>query len=129
MEKEAIRCLFVEDDEADRLMFKRVFSCLTFDCVADYANSLESARRHLLDYDYTLLILDNSLQDGKGADFVMELARSRRLAKVPILIVSDWPTPFIYAKAKSCNVLEVMTKRQFNADTLSEYLQGDLSSR
>ncbi len=117
------KCLIIEDDEADRLMFKRVFSRLHSGYIADYAESLAAARRYLMDQTYTLIITDNSLRDGNAADFVMELSASKRLARIPILIVSDWPTPFMRAKAGTANVLAVMSKGQFDSEVLGRYLR------
>lgn len=122
------RCLIVEDDAADRLMFERVFSRSKFPCRADFAETLALARRYLMGGSYSLIILDNTLRDGNGADFVAELAASERLASVPVAIVSDWPSPFMFAKARARNVAAVMTKSEFSAERL-EHLLAAAASR
>ncbi|KGM49075.1 response regulator [Pseudooceanicola atlanticus] len=117
-----IRCLVVEDSEVDRLRFSRIFSHAKPACSVDFAPSLSSARTKLMDEDYQMIFLDNSLRDGLGADFAMELAGSRRMGAIPIVMVSDWPSPFMYAKARSANVKEVLTKDQFNSNVLQGLL-------
>lgn len=124
----AARCLIVEDDAADRLMFERMLSRSKVPCRADFAETLAVARQTLMDESYSLIILDNSLRDGNGADFVAELAASKRLASVPVAIVSDWPTPFMFAKARARNVLAVMTKSEFSSERL-EHLLATAASR
>ena len=113
------RCLVVEDEERDRLMFARIFGRAGLSGAVEFAQSLAEARALLADRRYGLIVLDNTLPDGKGADFVVELGRTKRMASVPVVIVSDWPSPFMYAKARSANVLDVLTKCQFNGDRLA----------
>ncbi|KUP91944.1 response regulator [Tritonibacter horizontis] len=119
-----IKCLVVEDEEADRLMFKRVFRQFNRAGSVEFATSLANARNSLAVRKYDIIVLDNSLEDGKGADFILELSKNEELSPIPVVIVSDWPSPFMYAKAKSGNVLDVLTKDQFDVETLRRVMKA-----
>ena len=114
----------VEDEEADRLMFKRVFRQFNRAGSVEFATSLANARNSLAVRKYDIIVLDNSLEDGKGADFILELSKNEELSSIPVVIVSDWPSPFMYAKAKSGNVLDVLTKDQFDVETLRRVMKA-----
>ena len=100
-------CLIVDDQEFDRTMMRRVFASECPDVPLVVARSLGEARQRLADREIAMIFLDNVLPDGMGIDFVQEMTRSDSLKKVPVVIVSDFPTPFMHAKAKAANVVEV----------------------
>jgi len=77
------------------------------------ARDLTEARKRLRERDISIIFLDNALPDGMGVDFVMEMANDKDFQGVPVVIVSDFPSPFMYAKAKAANVCEVWSKREF----------------
>ncbi|AZV80374.1 response regulator [Parasedimentitalea marina] len=84
--------------------------------------TLQAARESLMDGPVSLIILDNSLPDGKGADFALELVRYPRLAKIPVIIASDWPSPFMWDKASTAGVRCVVTKSEFSSELVCKVL-------
>lgn len=106
-------CLIVDDVEFDRRMMRRVFSKHCPDMPLIVARNLTEARQKLKERTVSIVFLDNALPDGMGVDFVAELSHDKDLSRVPVVIVSDFPSPFMYAKAQAANVREVWSKREF----------------
>ncbi len=113
MTKTEHHCLIVDDLEFDRRMMRRVFAKHCPDIPMVVARDLGEARQRLKERQISIIFLDNALPDGMGVDFVTELADHEDLKGVPVVIVSDFPSPFMYAKAKAANVCEVWSKRDF----------------
>ena len=108
-------CLIVEDSEFDREKLTRVINKNLGKMKVEVADTLHSARQALLRADVSLILLDNNLPDGLGANFALELSRDPRLADIPIILVSDWPSPFMWEKAASAGVVYVLNKGEFDA--------------
>lgn len=106
-------CLIVDDAEFDRRMMRRVIRKSCPDMPMIVARNLDEARRRLREREVSILFLDNALPDGRGVDFVSELSADRDLKRIPVVIVSDFPSPFMYAKARAANVCAVWSKREF----------------
>lgn len=113
-------CLIVEDAEVDRRMMRRVVARQYPRLPIVFAHSLSEARAALTDKSVSIIFLDNALPDGRGVDFVSELSDDRRLRRLPVVIVSDWPTPFMYAKAQAANVCGVWSKSDFRASRIRD---------
>lgn len=77
------------------------------------AGTLASARAALASGEVELILLDNNLPDGVGANFALELASDPRHRRTPVIMVSDWPTPFMWEKAASAGVIYVVNKAEF----------------
>ncbi|WP_083099747.1 response regulator [Pseudophaeobacter leonis] len=118
------KCLIVEDDEFDRLMMFRTAKTAINNFVITAVTSLEAARQVLMAGPASLILLDNSLPDGKGSDFALGLAQSPSLAETPIIIVSDWPSPFMWDKASAAGVRRVVTKSDLNPNLICEILRA-----
>lgn len=114
MTSPVLHCLIVEDSNIDQRIMTRVLSRFGRRVAFDFAATIQEARRRLDDVDYSFIFLDNSLPDGRGADFVKELSQNARWGRIPVVMVTDWPSPFMFAKAQSPNVVDVWTKDQFN---------------
>ncbi len=106
-------CLIVDDVEFDRRMMRRVFAKHCPDMPLMVARNLTEARKRMKEQNVSILFLDNALPDGMGVDFVAELSDDKDLRGIPVIIVSDFPSPFMYAKARAANVREVWSKREF----------------
>ena len=106
-------CLIVDDQEFDRRMMRRVLAKHCPEVPLMVARDLKEARERLRDNRVSIVFLDNALPDGMGVDFVREMANDESLKRVPVVIVSDFPSPFMYAKAQAANVREVWSKREF----------------
>ncbi|WP_425070859.1 response regulator [Sagittula sp. S175] len=116
-------CLIVDDQEFDRRMMRRVLAKEFPNIPLLVAKDLKEARARLNDRNVTMVFLDNALPDGMGVDFVRELAASEQFRRVPVVIVSDFPTPFMYAKAQAANVREVWSKRDFLGPSVRRVMQ------
>lgn len=111
------KCLVIEDSEIDRLNALRLLGPRGLRVNPIVASSLEQARKTLSEHIVGLILLDNQLPDGYGSDFAVELSCHRIWKDIPVVIVSDWPSPFMFAKAKHANVCEICTKDEFNLKT------------
>ena len=116
-------CLIVDDSVFDQEMMRRVVTKAISNVVLRAVSTLEGARKALMEGPVSLILLDNSLPDGKGADFAVELAQYPRMAKIPIIIASDWPSPFMWDKASSAGVKCVVTKSDFNPELVRKVLK------
>lgn len=117
------RCLIIEDSEFDSQKMARVIDRNMNNMDVAIATTLSSAREALDKRDFSLILLDNNLPDGLGADFVQELAMTKRLSNIPVIMVSDWPSPFMWEKAASAGVHYVLNKKEFDAHYILSALQ------
>ena len=108
-------CLIVEDSEFDREKLRRILARAYGGMRVEFAPSIEAARRALESGDKALILLDNNLPDGLGANCALEQACDDRHADTPIIMVSDWPSPFMWEKAASAGVLYVVNNSEFDA--------------
>lgn len=107
-------CLIIEDSEFDSTRMERIVNKSLGSIPIEVAKTLDAARTRLLEGQMDLILLDNNLPDGLGANFVLELAQDSELAKIPVIMVSDWPSPFMWDKAASAGVLYVVNKMEFD---------------
>ncbi|MEQ6203148.1 response regulator [Sulfitobacter sp. HNIBRBA2951] len=117
-------CLIVEDSEFDQAMMTRVVGRSHGKMHVEVASTLESARAALDAGQVSLILLDNNLPDGIGANFALELASDPKHAATPVIMVSDWPTPFMWEKAASAGVLYVVNKAEFGVRYVEQALRG-----
>ena len=108
-------CLIVEDSDFDREKMTRVLNRTMGKINVEVATTLRSARLALSNAEVSLILLDNNLPDGLGANFALELSLDARLSIIPVILVSDWPSPFMWEKAASAGVLYVLNKGEFDA--------------
>ena len=106
-------CLIIEDSQFDQQMMRRVVARAPGHMRVEVVADLKSARAVLAGGEIALILLDNNLPDGIGANFAMELAADPLHAHTPVIMVSDWPTPFMWEKAASAGVLYVVNKAEF----------------
>ena len=117
-------CLIVEDSEFDRERLIRIIGKSHRNMQVEVAATLRSARTALSLNPVALILLDNNLPDGLGANFALELAEDPDFAQIPVIIVSDWPSPFMWEKAHSAGVAYVLSKTEFD----SRYIHAVMSS-
>lgn len=108
-------CLIIEDSEFDRERLTRIIGKSQHDMQVELAPTLRSARDTLSRQRINLILLDNNLPDGLGANFALELAKDPKLAQIPVILVSDWPSPFMWEKAQSAGVAFVLSKTEFDS--------------
>ena len=117
-------CLIVDDAAVDREMMMRTLARQHPVPHVLTASSLAEARQHLARSGISLLFLDNMLPDGVGADFLSELAARSDWRRVPVVMVSDWPSPFMFDKARAANVLAVWSKGDFTPERVRRLVRS-----
>ena len=115
-------CLIVEDSKFDSERMTRIIERHHGKLRVQVATTLASARKALERGQMTLILLDNNLPDGLGANFAVELADDPVLSKIPVIIVSDWPSPFMWEKAAAAGVIYALNKSEFDARYVAEAL-------
>lgn len=108
-------CLIVEDSLLDQEKMRRLLTRSFNNIKVEVASTINEARDKLKRHKMSLILLDNNLPDGKGANFAIEIAETGRHNHIPMIIVSDWPSPFMFDKAQSAGVSQVVNKADFGA--------------
>lgn len=103
------RCLIMEDTFLDQKMIRRAIASARVDADVEVADTLDAARRALATGPYSMILCDNNLPDGNGTDFAQQLANDARYRNTSIVIISGWPSPFMWAKAKAAG-LQIIDK-------------------
>ncbi|MFK7744729.1 MAG: response regulator [Roseobacter sp.] len=116
-------CLIVEDSSFDQEKIKRIIERSFTNLDVVIAPTIERARAAVEMYKITVILLDNNLPDGNGASFAVELSEDAKHADIPVVIVSDWPTPFMFHKAEIAGVRHVVSKSDFGARFVHSALQ------
>lgn len=122
-------CLIIEDSQFDQEMMTRVIGRSQEKMNVQVAATLNSARKALDAGEVNLILLDNNLPDGIGANFALELAANPKTATIPVIMVSDWPTPFMWEKAASAGVLYVVNKSEFGVRYVEQALRNGVRKR
>ena len=118
-------CLVIEDSEFDQKMIARAMTGARVHAEISYANTLEKARKALATHSYALIVMDNKLPDGNGGDYARELACDPGFRNVPIVIVSGWPSPFMWDKARAAG-LTVIDKNDEPQPKLRDFFRHQL---
>ncbi|MEM9968220.1 MAG: response regulator [Pseudomonadota bacterium] len=123
-QKEPIEtCLIVEDSDFDCQRMTRIIRKYRRKMRVAAVPTLAKARETLMEEPVRLILLDNNLPDGVGADFAVALSRSKQFSDIPIIIVTDWPSPFMWEKAAAAGVRYVLNKGEFDARYLHAVLK------
>jgi len=118
-----LACLVVEDSKFDQKMITRALSKKGDHLELYFSESLQQARDLLETVNFQIILLDNQLPDGMGADFALELSKDPRHCKKPIVMVSDWPSPFMWDKAQKAGVYFVLNKAEFHYDYVKQAME------
>lgn len=122
-------CLIIEDSHFDHKMMTRVIGLSYSRMRVEIVTSLKDARAALAREGFSIILLDNNLPDGYGANFALELAGSPQVSHIPVIMVSDWPTPFMWDKAAKAGVLNVVNKSEFTVAFFRRILSKTLRRR
>ena len=117
--------LIVEDSRIDRRMISGLMKRVNRDALLTHVDSLATARAALGERGYAMILLDNTLPDGWGADFAMEIAGHSQWSTIPVVMVTGWPSPHMFAKAQAGNVREIVDKNELATWAIS----GELAKR
>lgn len=118
--KNAHTCLLVEDDAVERKQVERLMRQSGRRALLLSVPTIAQARSLLADQAVDLILLDNTLPDGVGAEFALELSQHPKLGRIPVAIISEWPTPFMYAKAEKAGVLGVLRKKDLTPNKIGQ---------
>lgn len=103
-----MKLLIVEDDEDTASFIQYVLEAENH--IVRTAGAAEQARKHLLDFEPDLIILDRGLPDQDGLEFCRELRGHPLTANVPVLFVSAAKTPAEVAEGFSAGGDDYVTK-------------------
>ena len=104
-----MNCLVIEDSLFDQKMIKRAVAGARIEADLAFADTLDAARHALASNRFSIILCDNNLPDGNGSDFAQELSREPKFRDASIVIISGWPSPFMWAKARAAG-LQVIDK-------------------
>ncbi len=113
-------CLIVEDSEIDQKLIARAIRRAGITVPLKVTGTLRGARQALEREAVRLILLDNTLPDGRGADLALELSQSARFRDIPVALVTDWPSPFMFEKARSAGVREILSKSDLTGARLAQ---------
>lgn len=105
-------CLLVEDSDFDQRRIARLLAQGT-QVDLTIATTLAKARTAMAQTHFDLLMLDNLLPDGLGVEFAGEIRADPNATFIPIIMISDFPSPFMYDKAMAAKVSIVLDKDKF----------------
>ena len=126
---DTLRCLIIEDSEFDRERMRRVLARSHHTFATTCVVTLAEAREHLANTPPDLILLDNNLPDGLGTNFATELADEPDLQHIPVILISDWPSPFMWDKAALAGVRFVLGKQEFDARFVNAVLDKTKGGR
>lgn len=122
-------CLIIEDSEFDSIKLSRVMAKSHGKMRVEVASPLQRASEALARGHTDLILLDNNLTDGLGANFAIELSHDEKLANIPVTMVRDWPSPFMWEKAATAGVSYVLSKTEFDSRYVHAALQNGKPKR
>ncbi|PIL12427.1 hypothetical protein P775_28395 [Puniceibacterium antarcticum] len=120
--------MIVDDSETDRMMMERVLGKQQMRLDLLFAQTLGEARNLMREDGIKFIFLDNTLPDGCGADFLMEMQEYRKRNRASVVLVSDWPSPFMYAKAEAQNVRAIWNKCDFTISAVRRVLRERMAA-
>ena len=115
-------CLLVEDSDLDK---QRIAHLLARGTKVELTTvrTLAAARATIKRDHYDLILLNNLLPDGLGVDFAAELRKNPEIPFIPIIMISDFASPFMYDKAMAAKVSIVVDKDKFQPKHVQDALQ------
>ncbi|MEO9779079.1 MAG: response regulator [Sedimentitalea sp.] len=116
------RCLIVEDSAHDQQMLTRAVCYAQKDIRVQITNTLQDARLALMRFPISLILMENTLPDGRGVELALELSQHARFRTIPIILATDWPSPFIWHKANKAGVRHVVAKAEFGPALIRDVL-------
>lgn len=122
------KCLVIEDSTFDQRMIQRMIRGAGVDAEVLFASTLSAARRSLAQHRFSMILCDNNLPDGNGTDFAQQLSNDPGYYDTPIVIVSGWPSPFMWAKAKAAG-LPIIDKNDQLQARLAEFFRRRFGRR
>jgi len=115
------QCLLIEESDFDR---RRLAHLLANGAKVGLTivRTLAEARVALDRARFDLILLDNLLPDGLGVEFSKEVRQNRKWGFIPIILFSDYTTPFMFDKAMEAKVNIVLDKDEFQPQHVMDAL-------
>lgn len=103
----AVKCLIVEDDEANILLYSKILKRLNIESlsVKNGADAIENI--FLQGEDFELVIMDLNMPTLNGIDAIKTI---KKISKIPIIVVTGFEPYFIYEHSKYLNIEAFFTK-------------------
>lgn len=117
-------CLVVDDDRADQESIVRSIRRCGISVPILVAETIAAARVVLARQRVRLVLLENTLPDGYGVDFAVELCAQDAHRHLPIVLVTDWPSPFMFVKARRAGIRDILGTSDFVPDRARALLAG-----
>jgi len=120
MEQEAKKCdVLIVDDDRDLCLILRLG--LQADCAVHCEHSLAEATAWLAKHQPTLVLLDNSLPDGKGVEFIQKMKDTDPNIKVVMMTADPGTTIEILARQRgACGFLA----KPFNVSVMKQIVHS-----
>ncbi|WP_424987452.1 response regulator [Microbulbifer sp. S227A] len=115
-------CLIVEDSVQDQQMLSKAVHYAHKDIHVEIATTVRQARQVLRQLPVSLILMENTLPDGRGVELALELSQHARFCSVPVIIATDWPSPFMWHKARQAGVRHVVAKGEFGPALIRDVL-------
>lgn len=115
-------CLLVEDSDFDQRRIAHLLARGT-QVELTIVRTIAEARGAIARTRFDLILLNNLLPDGLGVDFAAEIRGNRETPFVPIIMISDFASPFMYDKAMAAKVSIVVDKDKFQPKHVQDALQ------
>ena len=124
----ALPCLVIEDDITDQKMVRRAFSGARVPAELVFVETISEARRALTQKRFSMVLCDNGLPDGCGSQFAQELTAHPEMDGTHVVIVSGWPSPFMWSKARRAG-LQVIDKNDNAMRKLRDLFRDHFAKR
>ncbi|MEO3417221.1 response regulator [Roseovarius sp. CAU 1744] len=121
-------CLVIEDSLFDQRLIERTLRASGVEAELVFAGTLQAARQALATQKFSMILCDNNLPDGNGTDFAQQLANDPSYFNTTIVIVSGWPSPFMWDKANAAG-LQIIDKNDEIRIKLAEVFRRRLGRK
>jgi CheY-like chemotaxis protein len=122
-------CLIVDSLEEDQHRLARLVAS-GCNMVPKVVETLAAASDYVTRYRFDLVIIDNSLPDGRGITLAQRLRRHPAYRNTPMVVFDDWTSPFMREKASAARVNLMVRKQDLHPVHLKELVRhGKVTSR
>ncbi len=115
-------CLIVEDCTRDQERLTRAVHHAHKDIFVHLAPTVRAARQCIAQFPVSLILMENTLPDGRGVELALDLSQHAQFRCIPVIIATDWPSPFMWHKAKQAGVRHVVAKDEIGPMMIRDVL-------
>ncbi|MEM1067566.1 MAG: response regulator [Planctomycetota bacterium] len=117
----AWRILVVEDDEVDALLFERLLTASGQRFEATVRASIRDAISWLEEHEADVVLLDQSLPDGRGVEGISEIRR--HIPHIPIVMMTGLNDEDMASKAVDSGAVDYLVKGESDPSTLANAIR------